>query len=54
MIIWKRLKKLAVSKGQMNYKQDKNCFSRWDDPIHNESVTQKIANEIKQQIDTDV
>ncbi len=50
----KASQKIGSIKGQMNYKQDQNCFSRWDDPIHNESVTQKIVNEVKQQIDTDV
>ena len=38
----------------MNYMQDQTCFNRWDDPIHDGTVTQKVVNQVKHEIDRDV
>lgn len=50
----KATQKIGSIKGQMNYTQDQNCFSRWDDPINAGTVIQKTVKQVKHQIDTDV
>ena len=37
----------------MSYTQDLNCFSHWDDPIHDGTKTQKVVKEVKTEIDKD-
>lgn len=40
----KASQKLGSIKGQMNYTSDQTCFSRWDDPMHAGTVTQKVVS----------
>jgi hypothetical protein len=49
----KATQKVGSIKGQLNYTQDQNCFSHWEDPIHNGSAVQQIVRDVKRDIDRD-
>jgi hypothetical protein len=50
----KTTQRVGSIKGPLNYTQDQNCFSHWDDPIHDGTKTQQVVRQVRDAIDKDI